>query len=143
MNAVVVSGTLGVGKTYTAAAVRDVLAARDERVAIIDLDWLCQCDPAPERDPYNDDLAFRNLAAVWPNYVAAGVEYLVLARVVANAEDRERYESTLVGAEVRVVVLETSAFVRRQRILEREQDLQAGPMHTRRIGHLPPVHTTR
>jgi hypothetical protein len=78
MKALVVSGTLGVGKTYTAAAIRDGLLARGQRVAVIDLDWLCQADPAPANDPYNYGLGFRNLAAVFPNYVAAGADYLFL-----------------------------------------------------------------
>jgi hypothetical protein len=124
MKAVVVSGTLGAGKTFTAAAIRDVLSARGERVAVIDLDWLCQCDPAPADDPYNDGLAFRNLEAVAPNYAAAGVAYLVLARVVADDGDRARYESALAGAEVSIVLLRASADTRRARITSREP---AGP----------------
>jgi hypothetical protein len=130
VKALVVSGTLGAGKTYTAAAVRDVLAVRGERVAVIDLDWLCQCDPAPAQDPYNDALGFANLASVYPNYAAAGVDYLVLARIVADAQDRARYESALAGAVVRIVLLTAPSGVRRDRIVSREP---AGPW---RDGHL-------
>jgi hypothetical protein len=132
MRVVVISGSLGAGKTYTAAAIRDLLAARGERVAAIDLDWLCQSDPAPASDPYNDALGFRNLAAVYPNYVAAGVDYLVLARVVADAGDRARYEHALAGAEVRIVLLEASAPVRRIRLISREPAGQWQEDHLRR-----------
>jgi adenylylsulfate kinase len=130
MKALVVSGTLGAGKTFAAAAIRDALAARGERVAVIDLDWLCQCDPAPVQDPYNDALAFANLASVYPNYVAAGVDYLVLARVVADLHDRARYETALPGAQLQIVLLTASSAERRDRIVSREP---AGPW---RDGHL-------
>ncbi len=130
MKALVVSGTLGAGKTFVAAAIRDVLAARGERVAAIDLDWLCQCDPAPLDDPYNDALAFANLASVYPNYVAEGVEYLVLARIVADLDDRVRYGTALPGAELQIALLTASSSMRRHRIVRRERP---GPW---RDGHL-------
>ncbi|MCW2549208.1 MAG: hypothetical protein JWN96_3668 [Mycobacterium sp.] len=120
MKALVVSGTLGVGKTYTAAAIRDALLARGQRVAVIDLDWLCQADPAPANDPYNYGLGFRNLAAVFPNYVAAGADYLILARVVADERDRARYEGALPGAALKIVLLHASAATRRDRLVGRE-----------------------
>ena len=136
MKALVVSGTLGAGKTHTAAAVRDVLAARGERVAVIDLDWLCQCDPAPALDPYNDALCLANLASVYPNYAKAGVEYLVLARIVADAHDRVRYESALPGAEVRIVLVTASSETRRHRIVSREP---AGPWRDSHLGRTDQV----
>lgn len=100
---IVVSGTLGAGKTFTADALRDVLVDRGARCAVIDVDWLCQNDPAPADDRFNDRLAFTNLTAVWPNYAATGTEYLVLARVVEDPEDRMRYEAAFPDCTVRIV----------------------------------------
>jgi adenylylsulfate kinase len=122
MRVLVVTGTLGAGKTFVAAAVRDVLAARGERVAVIDLDWLCQRDPAPVDDPYNDALCFRNLAAVWPNYAAEGVQFLLLARVVGERSHRGRYESAMPGADVRIVRVEASPQTCRHRLVDREPE---------------------
>lgn len=118
----VISGTLGAGKTHTAGAVRDLLVARGERCAVIDVDWLCQADPAPDDDPYNNRLAFANLEAVWPNYAIRGVEYLVLARVVEDEEDRNRYCRALPGAEVRIVRVEASRTTRADRLVAREPE---------------------
>ena len=128
--AVVISGTLGAGKTHIAWAARDLLVARGERCAIIDLDALCQMDPAPAEDPYNSGLGFRNLTAVWPNYDGAGVASLVIARVVDDADHRARYEQALPGAEVRIVRLDASPATRRARLVQREPK---GPW---RDGHL-------
>ena len=122
MRVLVVTGTLGAGKTFAAAAVRDVLAVRGERVAVIDLDWLCQREPAPVEDPYNDALCFRNLAAVWPNYAAEGVQFLVLARVVGERSDRGRYESAMPGADVRIVRVDASPQTCRDRLVAREPE---------------------
>ena len=73
---VVISGTLGAGKTFAATAVHELLVSRGERCAVIDLDWLSQNDPAPRDDPFNDRLTFANLAAIWPNYVSSGTTHL-------------------------------------------------------------------
>lgn len=128
--AVVISGTLGAGKTHIAWAVRDLLVAGGARCAIIDLDALCQMEPAPAGDPYNSRLGFRNLAAVWPNYAAAAVAHLVIARVVDGADHRARYEEALAGADVRIVRLDASPATRRARLVSREPE---GPW---RDGHL-------
>lgn len=105
---IVVSGTLGAGKTYTAGALRDALVGRGARCGVIDVDWLCQNDPAPNDDPYNDRLAFLNLKAVWPNYAASELEYLILARVVGDTEHRAQYAAALPGCEIRIVRIEAS-----------------------------------
>ena len=85
MRVLVVTGTLGAGKTFLAAAVRDVLAARGERVAVIDLDWLC----SGSRRWLRTRTTMRCASfAVWPNYAAEGVQFLVLARVVGERSDR-------------------------------------------------------
>jgi hypothetical protein len=69
-------------KTKLASNIWDLLSQRGLLCAVVDLDWLCQMDPAPEGDRYNQLLMFANLAAIWPCYEAAGVQYFVLARVV-------------------------------------------------------------
>lgn len=98
---------------------------------MIDLDWLCQMHPAPTDDPYNDGLALDNLAAVWPNYQRLGVEYLIVARVVENAEDRARYEAAVPGAKVRIVRVEASETTRAARLTARERE---GASRDRHLG---------
>ncbi|MGI8775366.1 MAG: adenylyl-sulfate kinase [Actinomycetota bacterium] len=48
------TGTIGAGKTTLAEAMSEVLHERATRHALIDLDWLGQVSPLPEgRDPYD------------------------------------------------------------------------------------------
>lgn len=121
---IVVSGTLGAGKTFTAEALRDVLVDQGARCGVIDVDWLCQNDPPPDDDRFNDHLAFANLAAIWPNYAATGIEYLVLARVVEDPADRARFEATLPGCAVRIVRVDASPVTCADRLVKR---MPAGP----------------
>lgn len=121
---IVVSGTLGAGKTFTADALRDVLVDRGVRCGTIDVDWLCQNDPAPADDRFNDRLGFANLTAVWPNYAATGTEYLALARVVEDPEDRMRYEAAFPDCTVRIVRVDAAPETCARRLRRR---MPAGP----------------
>lgn len=65
--------------------------------AAIDLDWLGQT--YPQCGPFGQRLVFTNLAAVWPNYVAAGAERLIVARVVEDRAELANYRAAVPGAE--------------------------------------------
>ena len=93
----VINGTIGAGKTATAAAVHDVLSEEGARSAFIDADYLCQATPLPEDDPFGQGLLFENLAAVSPIYRARGYGCMVIARVVEDARDRDRYAAAFAG----------------------------------------------
>jgi chloramphenicol 3-O-phosphotransferase len=136
VHAVVISGTLGAGKTRVAEELRDLVAERGSRCAVIDLDWLCQLDPSPENDPYNDRLGFANLAAIWPNYTAAGIDYLILARVVEDRGDRKRYLRAMPGASVAIVRVVASSPVRQQRLRQRMPEGQWLDGHLARTDQL-------
>lgn len=122
----VINGTIGAGKTSTAAAVHDVLAQEDARSAFIDADFLCQAAPMPEDDAYGQDLLFANLAAVSPNYRARGYGCIVIARVVEDAGDRDRYAAAFAGpggrAHVSIVRVTAAEDARRARITAREPE---------------------
>jgi hypothetical protein len=81
-----VTGTLGSGKTVLAADIGELLADRETRAAIIDLDWLGWVSPSPRGSHTIDHLILSNLAAVWSNFLAAGAGRLVLARTVLDRE---------------------------------------------------------
>jgi len=100
-----VSGVMGAGKTSVAEAVGDLLAERDVPSAMIDLDWLGQVHPASSSDPFAHDLIADNLAAVWPQFSARGVECLVLARLVTSASQWARYRSAVPGGTFTLVRL--------------------------------------
>lgn len=87
--ALLINGTVGVGKTTVAAAVCDLLVQRQVPNALIDVDGLRKAWPSPPQDPFNMGLALRNLASVAANYVEAGVTHLILAGVYRDADRSE------------------------------------------------------
>lgn len=122
----VVNGTMGAGKTTVAAAIHDLLGERGARSGYIDADHLCQVNPAPASDPFNQALMFDNLTAVASNYRARGYGLMVVARVVEDSDERERWEQAFSAdagvAEVTIVRLDAPEDVRLARIAEREPE---------------------
>jgi len=122
----VINGSMGSGKTVTAAAIHDVMEQAGARVAFIDADYLCQASQPPEEDPYQQRLLFANLAAVAPVYRAHGYGCIVLARVVEDPEDRDRYAHAFAGpggaGQVAVVRVTASDETRIQRVQDREPE---------------------
>jgi adenylylsulfate kinase len=89
--ALLLTGTVGVGKTSVAAAVGDLLRERQVANAVVDLDELRRAWPAASGDRFNTTVMLANLSAVAANYVGVGVTTLVLAGVLETADDRRRH----------------------------------------------------
>src|ERR1700722_16298035 len=92
----IITGTVGVGKSAVAAEINDVLALLEIPNAAVDVDALVW--QWPSSAPWNGDLAFANLAALWPNYHAHGATRLILARVVEERSELERYRTAIPDA---------------------------------------------
>ena len=107
---------MGSGKTTVMAEASDILAANRIAHAAIDVDALAIVH-APA---VPDDLLYRNLAAVWGNSAAAGVDRLLLAYAVENQAVLNRVQTTLPGAEVTVCRLRAPLETMRQRVRSRE-----------------------
>ena len=124
----VINGTVGAGKTTVAAAVSDLLFARGLPHAWVDVDDLCRAWPLTDRhgnaDRYGSELAFAALTALAPVHAAAGYRHIVLARVVEEPAERERYVMAYGGAEVRIVRVTADEETRVERLTAREP---AGP----------------
>jgi GNAT superfamily N-acetyltransferase len=120
----VVNGAMGAGKTATASAIRDVLGDAGVRVAFIDADALCQASPEPPNDPYQQHLLMLGLASLAPIYRARGYGCIVVARVVEDPDDRERYARAFASragpAQVSVVRVTATEETRTERITARE-----------------------
>ena len=101
----VVTGPVGVGKTTVAAALSELLQRTRIPHAVIDMDALRWCSPSPAHDPFHTALGLQNLAAVWPNYRAAGAERLILVDIVESREEVGRYEEAVPGTGIVVVRL--------------------------------------
>ncbi len=77
-----VGGRSGVGKSTVAAAVHDLLTARDVRHAVVEGDALDLAHPAP----WEHGVAAANLADVWRRYRALGYRRLVVTNTVSVLE---------------------------------------------------------
>jgi hypothetical protein len=89
-SALLVTGTVGAGKSVTADMIGSLLQARLVPHAIIDLDEIRRRWPAPPDDPFDFELELRNLQPVATNYLAAGARRLVMAGVCESRKDRDR-----------------------------------------------------
>ena len=102
----VITGPVGAGKSTVAAALSGVLEAHAVPHAMIDQDHLRWVWPNPPGDRFAVRLGLRNLAAIWPNYRASGIDCLILADVVEDRAQVDDYEAVLPGARVSVVRLD-------------------------------------
>src|SRR5882762_1934691 len=96
----IITGSMGSGKTTVLAEASDILAIRNIPHATIDLDALGTAHLPPE---INDNgVMYRNLRSVWENYAVLGLTRLMLARAVENRAELERCRSAVSGAETLV-----------------------------------------
>ncbi len=117
LKVLVLSGSMGSGKTTVLGEASDLLGAAEILHAAIDLDTLASGHlPAAA----SDDLLIRNLAAVCNNYAAAGITRLLLSEVLDTAAKREQLRQTIPGAEIVVCRLRATLDTMQQRIRLRE-----------------------
>ncbi|MGN9780686.1 adenylyl-sulfate kinase [Nonomuraea sp. ZG12] len=134
--ALLITGTVGSGKTATADALGGLLADAGIPNAVVDLDWLRRSWPSPPGDPFNTAMTLRNLRDVARNYLEAGVSRLVLAGVVESRAERRRYEETL-AAELTVCRLRVALPAVHRRLTRRHEGDEAGlRWHVERSGEL-------
>ncbi|MEU5188999.1 hypothetical protein AB0G83_17880 [Streptomyces klenkii] len=136
--ALLITGTVGVGKTSAADLLGDLLSDAGVPHAVMDLDRLCQSWPAPEDDPFNAGLLLRNLRALTANYLDAGVRRLVLAGVAENTADLDGYQAAI-GMPLTVCRLTADLPVVHSRLRSRHEadnDPESLPWHLERAGQL-------
>ncbi|RVX42545.1 adenylylsulfate kinase-like enzyme [Nonomuraea polychroma] len=137
--ALLITGTVGVGKTSVADAVGDLLAGAGVPNAVIDLDWLRRAWPAPPDDPFHGALTLRNLRAVAANFLDAGAERLVLAGVIEDREERRRHEEA-VGVPMTVCRINVALPEVHRRLAGRHTDDASGlDWHRERAGELAEI----
>jgi adenylylsulfate kinase len=105
--ALLLTGTIGSGKTAVAAEIGLLLEERRIPGAIVDLDWLGWVHLGPAFKGV-DGLIAENLAAVWPNLRSAGVRRLVLVRALYRREALEGLRRAVPEADLTVVRLVAS-----------------------------------
>ncbi|MFJ8161221.1 hypothetical protein ACIRBY_09830 [Streptomyces sp. NPDC096136] len=134
--ALLINGTVGVGKTTVAESVGGLLTDAGLPHAVIDLDWLCQSWPATSDDPFNFRMMLRNLRSVSGNYLAAGAVRLVVAGVIEDLEGRALCGEAI-GAELSVCGLQADLPAVHQRLMRRHaNEPEALRWHLARAGEL-------
>lgn len=137
--ALLISGTVGVGKSTTAEAIVQGLTQQRVRHAVIDLDDIRRSWPVPAGDPFNQQVELHNLTAMVANFVAAGAELIILAGVVESSADRMRYAAA-VGMPLTVCRLVLDLPTVRQRLTTRHADSAAArDWHLDRSGVLDEI----
>jgi hypothetical protein len=76
--------------------------------------------PKPDDDPQGTRVAEQALAALAPIYAAAGIERLLLPRVIERRRHLELVHAALPGARLQVAWLEVSTETIAERLAERE-----------------------
>ena len=100
-----ITGSVGVGKTTVALECTEILEARNVPHAFFDLDGLTYFHPKPPDDRFGSRVAMRGLSLVWPLMRAQGADRLILARVIEARQELGTLEEAIPGAEVIVVRL--------------------------------------
>jgi adenylylsulfate kinase-like enzyme len=102
VKALLVTGSVGAGKTAVLLALGELLAEQGEPYALVDLDWLCWAS-AP--DATAQELLVANLALVRDTFARAGVTRLALSRYVRTEAEVETIRAAA-GREFVVVILD-------------------------------------
>jgi catechol 2,3-dioxygenase-like lactoylglutathione lyase family enzyme len=117
MKVIVISGSMGAGKTTVMAEASDLLSASGIVHAAIDADTLGIAHlPAG----FTTDLMYRNLEAFSRDFAAAGVNRLLLAQAVGRRGEIERIRTAVPGAAITVCRLTAGIETMRRRVRLRE-----------------------
>jgi Transposase, Mutator family len=118
-----VTGPVGVGKTSVAFEVSELLEEAGVPHAVVDVDTLRWCYPAPPGDPFRVNLAMQNLAAIWPNFQAQGAKRLLLVDVIESRDQLTRIVAAVPGAEILIIRLRATLETLVTRVRQRETGL--------------------
>jgi dephospho-CoA kinase len=132
---IVITGSMGSGKTAVLDEASDILALRGIAHAGVDLDGLLIAYfPADIRD---ESVLYRNLKCVWQNYAALGVKRLLLARAIERREELNRIVDA-VGAE-KVTICRLTASL--ETMLERVRCRDSGQLQNRYLARVAELNT--
>ena len=114
---IVISGSMGCGKTTVLGEASDLLAAAGLAHGTIDLDAIAT---ALLPGDVARDLVFRNLEALYRNFLSTGITRVLISEPVENRDELDRLRRAMPGAELVVCRLTASLETMRSRLRTRE-----------------------
>jgi dephospho-CoA kinase len=123
-DSILLTGTVGVGKTTVLIEIGELLETRGEPYAVLDLDWLAWLRPAPDSGATVRSVLIENLSQVAATFRAAGVRRIVLARMVTEGADIDAIRAGLGTERLVVVRLVADAQVVGERLRTRDRGAQ-------------------
>lgn len=114
----IITGSMGAGKTAVLAEASDILRRRHIAHAAIDLDALALAHLPSSAS--NDDLMYRNLRSVCKNYFSVGVRRFLLARAMEDRIELELCRGVVSATSTIVCRLAASIETMQQRVKMRE-----------------------
>ena len=122
MDLILITGSMGAGKSTTMAEATDLLTEAGIPHAALDFDAL---GLAHVRGVADHDLSLRNLAAVANVYAEAGIELLLLAAAVESREELDAILDATKAQRVTVCRLRATLVVMEGRVAARERGIFA------------------
>lgn len=107
-DAILLTGTVGVGKTTVLTELGELLERGEEPYALVDLDWLAWIRPAVATGATVTGVLCDNLRHVAATFRAAGVERIAFARATSDPGEIEGIREAL-GADRLAVIRLTAA----------------------------------
>ncbi len=114
----IITGSMGAGKTSVLAEASDILALRRIAHAAIDLDALSLAHLPTAAA--TDAVMYRNLESVCENYAAQGVTRALVARAMETREELELCRTVVSAAKTTICRLTASIATMQQRVRMRE-----------------------
>ena len=108
VDAILLTGTGGVGKSAVLMEIGEALDAGDAPYALVDLDWLSWVRPADDAPFSVQQILVENLSHACRTFRRAGVRRFVMARAITATSDVEGIRSAL-GSSARLCVVHLTA----------------------------------
>ncbi|MEL6416524.1 MAG: AAA family ATPase [Pseudomonadota bacterium] len=118
---ILISGPVGVGKTTVAQEMSALLALNSIAHTFVDLDALTHTYPRPEHDPFGQDLALKNLRALWENAQEHSPRLLLIARVIETAASAKKVADAVAAGRCTIIQLTAREETLIERVRKREK----------------------
>ena len=114
---IVISGSMGCGKTTVLGEASDVLSACHIAHATVDLDAI---GTALLPDDVSREVTFRNLGAIYVNFMSVGITRVLLADAVEDRHELDRLRQAMPRSEILVCRLTAEVDTMQDRLRIRE-----------------------